>query len=371
MELLYMCIKAQKKLFGFIEWVNFWYLSSESVTTKLYFKEIGIMVKLPDIYFLPEWGEYYETKEQDGKMQIFEVNHELGQVFYQFVVRRIPIEIGGENYYDTITPYGFSGPIIIECNAGKKAELAAIFNEQFQKYCEEQNIVAEYIRFNPWLKNFQDFQDYYSKRNRGTTIFIDLTVDDFYMDEFSPKARTQVRRAQKSNVEIEFDFTGSTTTQGFFRLYKAMAQKKGFKDYDLFSEEFLRKSFESLEGKQFFINAKYEGQYVSSSFMLSHGDYLHYHLTANDPEFSHLAANSLIVYEACRWGVENGKKEVHLGSGLVEPIFKFKKGFTKTEPLELVIGKKIRNQDVYDELVAHKIKNGGIEDPNFFPLYRG
>lgn len=328
------------------------------------------MVKLPDIYFLPEWGEYYEKKEHQGKLKIFEVHHELGHVYYQFIVRPIPIETGGKTYFDTITPYGFSGPVITGCEAGKRAELAAVFNEQFQEFCEDQSIVTEYIRFNPWLENFRDFQDHYSARHQGNTIFIDLTVDDFFSDEFSPKARTQVRRAQKNNVEIEFDFTGSTAHE-FYRLYEGMAQKHAFTDYYRFSVEFLKKSFENLEGKQFFINAKHEGKYISSSYMLYHGDYLHYHLTANDPDFFHLAGNSLIVYEACRWGVENGIREVHLGGGSIEPIYQFKKRFTKTEPLELLMGKRIRIQEAYDELVALKTKNGGIKNSEFFPLYRG
>lgn len=328
------------------------------------------MEKLPDIYFLPEWGKYYEIKEFHGKLDVFEVKNDLGHVFYQFIVRPIPIDAGENGYFDIITPYGFSGPLIVECQEGKKEELAAIFNDEFQAYCEEQGIVTEYIRFNPWLKNFQDFQNYYNARSHGHTLFIDLTVGDFFMDEFSPKARTQVRRALKNGVEIEFDFTGSTAHK-FHRLYEAMADKHDFGDYYRFSEEFLRKSFEPLEGKQFFINAIYKGNCVSSSFMLWHGDYLHYHLTANDPDFFHLAGNSLIVYEACKWGSENGIKEVHLGGGSIEPIGQFKKRFTKTEPLELQMGKQIRNQDAYDELVALKRKNGGIDNPDFFPLYRG
>lgn len=327
------------------------------------------MEKLPDIYFLPEWGNYYATKELEGKLEIFEIRNDFGHVYYQFIVRPIPLETGGDEYFDTITPYGFSGPIIVECQNGKREELATMFNEKFQAYCDERGIITEYIRFNPWLKNFQDFQDYYNIRSHGHTLFIDLTVDDFFMEEFSPKARTQVRRAQKNEVEIEFDFTGSTA-QKFHHLYDAMADKLEFGDYYRFSEEFLKNSFESLQGKQFFINAMYKGKCVSSSFMLCHGDYLHYHLTANDPEFFHLAANSLIVYEACRWGSENGIKEVHLGGGSIETIGQFKKRFTKTEPLDLLIGKKVRNQDVYEELVALKEKNGGIGNPEFFPLYR-
>lgn len=331
------------------------------------------MTNFPDIYFLPEWGKAYEVKEENGELRIFELENELGHVFYQFIVRPIPLNYGSTTYYDTITPFGFSGPIILKCKEGKNEELATLFNEEFQKYCEKNNIVTEYVRFNPWLKNLQDFQKYYSLRNNGITQFIDLTVDDFFMDEFSSPTRSQVRKARKNNVEIEYDFTGARSKE-FHRLYGFLAKKRNIdNDYYLFSEEFLKDSFKQLKGKQFIIYAKHEGKYISAAYVIHHGDYIHYHLAANDPAFLHLAGNSLIMYEICRWGVEHGKKELHLGgTGGDEQLFKFKKKFTKTEPLNLLMGKKIRNEEVYQTLVNYKKTNGGgIKNPDYFPLYRG
>lgn len=329
------------------------------------------LTRLPDIYFLPEWGRYYEEKEQKGETKIFELKNEWGHVFYQFIVRPIPINADDTTYYDTITPYGFSGPIILHCSKGKKEELAAKFNEEFQKYCEENKIVTEYIRFNPWVQNLEDFKDFYSTRDHGSTLVIDLTVPDFFMDEFSSNARRQVRRAKKNDVEIEFDYTGFSIKE-FHRLYNLMAKKNDIDEYYMFTEEFLHRSFKALEGRQFIVSAKHEGKYVSAALVLHYGDYIHYHLAANDPDYYHLAGNSLIMYEACRWGVENGKAAMHLGgAGSDENLFRFKKAFTRTDTLDLLVGKKIRNKEIYDMLVNYKKSHGGIENENYFPLYRG
>ena len=143
----------------------------------------------PDIYFLPEWGEFFETKEKKGKSTIFELKNEIGHVFYQFILREIPIVLGTEKYYDIITPYGFSGPVILHSLPGKRGELVKKFNDEFQQFCEEKNIVTEYVRFNPWIQNLSDFTNVYNLRNNGCTIYIDLTVPDFFMEEFSAKAR--------------------------------------------------------------------------------------------------------------------------------------------------------------------------------------
>ncbi|MTD30754.1 GNAT family N-acetyltransferase [Planomicrobium sp. YIM 101495] len=325
---------------------------------------------VPDIYFLPEWGKFFESKEKDGVLRIFELNEALGHVYYPFILREISVKGEKTAFFDTITPYGFSGPVILRCAEGRRAELVARFDASFGEYCTEHRIVTEYVRFNPWIRNLADFEELYELRDNGHTLWIDLTVGDVFMDEFSPKARTQVRKARKQNVEIEFDYTGATAKE-FHRLYELMARKNGVDNaYYLFSEAFLRDSFDVFGGKQFFINAKFEGNYISSSLVVHHGDYMHYHLTGNDPAYYHLAANSLILHEACRWGVEQGKKEVHLGGGN-EVVIRFKRGFTKTEPLKLLMGKRIRDEAGYAELVAIRERTAAPLNKDFFPLYRG
>lgn len=324
----------------------------------------------PDIYFLPEWGKFYETKEEQGKHAVFEVEHEWGHIFYQFIVRPVPVKMGGLTYYDIITPYGFSGPIILSGNPEKKQQLIELFKEKFGDYCEEHRIVTEYVRFSPWLKNRLDFKALYDFRDNGHVQSIDLTGEDFFMDQFASVSRGQVRKALKNNVEIEFDYTGEHVEE-FHRLYMMTVTKNNIDPYYVFSVESLRKSFETFKGKQFFLFAKHEGRYISCSFILHHGDYVHYHLTANDLAYSSLSGNSLIVYEMCRWGVDHGKKEVQLGGAPDERLYRFKRNFNKTEPSELMMGKRIHNQAAYDGLVEAKKNTVGIEYPGYFPLYRG
>lgn len=71
--------------------------------------------------------------------------------------------------------------------------------------------------------------------------------------------------------------------------------------------------------------AKYEGRYIFAAMFVYHGDYLHYLFAANDPEYFHVAANSLILDEGCKWGVQHHKKEMHLGGASTEELFRFKK----------------------------------------------
>ena len=330
------------------------------------------METFPDIYFLPEWGRAYEVKEKGGELRRFELKNEIGHVYYQFIVRKTPVQTDEQEYYDTITPFGFSGPVILKCLPNRRKELSKIFDEAFQKYCLENHIVTEYVRFNGWINNLNDFEDFYKTRNHGTTVFIDLTGEDFFRDEFSSNTRRKVRKAQKNNVEVEIDYTGATSHE-FCRLYAMMVKKNDVtNEYYQFSEGFIRESFNYLNGKQFLINAKYEGKYISSILIIHHGDSLHYHLAANDPDYFHLEGSSFLTFEACRWGVENGKKTFHLGGANDdENLHRFKMGFTKSEPLELLIGMKIRNHEAYKELVTIREKMTEPLYEGYFPLYRG
>lgn len=327
---------------------------------------VSIKTGIPDIFFLPEWAEAYESQD-DGVAVLFEFSHSLGRIHYPFIKRMVP---GITGYFDTITPFGLNGPLITECQAGREKELAAAFDQAFQQYCTDNRIIAEYIRFNPWVGNIEHFGEFYGIDKRGIAMYVDLTSGDYFMDEFKSGTRQQVRRAMKNEVTIEYDFTGETLDD-FCRIYELMAKRNSIPDYYLFSRDFLADSFHKLAGKQFIINALHEGKRISTALMVHHGDYLHYHLAANDPAYFKFAANSLVLSEACRWGTDNGKKQMHLGGASTEPLYRFKRGFTKTEPLDILTGKKIRNDAVYEKLVRTKIAADAETNTAHFPIYRG
>jgi hypothetical protein len=330
---------------------------------------ISITKQFPDIYFLPEWGKLFQEHDR-GEICVFEFKNKLGHIYYQFIKRPVPYSYLGKTYFDTVTTYGFNGPIILEFDSKTKERLLMDFDEAFQKYCVNQCIISEYVRFNPWLKNHLDFEKIYLIKYNNYTLFTDLTVHDFFTDEFSCKVRNQIRKARKSGIKIEFDYMGVSINE-FQRLYQKMTEKNNVSEYYLFDTAFLVNSFKTLENKQFIINALFEDKYISSAIFLHYGNYIHYHLSANDPQYYPLCANSLILYEGCNWGLNHGKLQMHLGGAFSEELFRFKRKFTKNGICDYYIGKKIRNLEIYNELVKIKLQNDAIINKDYFPLYRG
>lgn len=322
------------------------------------------MLTIPDIYYLENWSKLYAEKEC-GISERFEMEIETGKIIYPFIKRKIDTKINNKTYYDIVTVYGFNGPIIIGKVENRK-QAAEIFNQKFQEYCKNNNIIAEYIRFSPWFKNYLDFAEIYNLKLNKQTIFIDLTVNDVFMDEISSKRRNCIRSAIKKGVTVQFDFEGNTV-EDFHKLYQNTISKNNISEYYQLSIDFLRRHFEILKGNVFIANAMFENKIISSSIFVHQDKQLHYLYSANDYAYTYLNGNSLILSEVANWGKANGKEKFHLGGATVsEDLRKFKLSFTKNEGLDYYVGNKIRQEKIYNELV--KITNN--ENNTYFPKYR-
>lgn len=322
------------------------------------------MKEMPDIFYLPEWGKLYEKKE-NGEADIFLYESENGKMVYPFIKRNANIKIDSNEYYDIVTPYGFNGPLILELNI-EKEKFVEEFDNAFQRYCEENNIVAEYIRFSPWFENHLLFEKYYNLRLNKKTIAIDLTVNDILMDEINSKRRNCIRSAMKKDVKIEFDFTGETI-EDFYNLYQKTIQKNDIGEYYWLEIDFLKEHFEKLKDHVFIANAIYEDKIVSSSIIVYADKQMHYLYSANDYEYTFTNGNSLLLYEVAEWGKKNNIEKFHLGgASKSEDLMKFKLSFTKSEGYDYYVGSKIRQNDIYNKLV--EITNN--YDNDFFPKYR-
>lgn len=111
---------------------------------------------LKDLYLEQREDYIYEIMEK-GNLEVFEFCHLAGTVKHTFIKREIPVKIDGEIFYDLITPQTYGGPIIMDCSEDNKWELVDEFERAFQAYCEENNIICEFVRFDPILLNAVDF----------------------------------------------------------------------------------------------------------------------------------------------------------------------------------------------------------------------
>ncbi len=322
-------------------------------------------MKLPDIYFESEWGELYAIKD-NGTHQTFLLNSNNGQVYYSFVKRVIDIRVDGKLYFDIITPYGFSGPVIIDCNVNRKNALLEEFKIEFDKYCVINDIVTDSCRFNPWLKNHEDFTHMYELIPNYSTLGIDLSVGNIFTDEISSKKRNMIRKAKKLGVTIHFDFEGEKL-ETFLAIYEKTIVKHNISNYYRFTKDFLLDNFNILRGKIFLSYAEYEKNIISIAVFLIGDNYIHYHLAANDGSYSGVPASDALIYEVAEYSKNNGYKYLMLGgAGGNAAIQRHKMGFTKKTEFPFYKGNRICNPKIYKKLLINCDKI----DRTFFPSYR-
>jgi hypothetical protein len=319
----------------------------------------------PDIYFEPKWAELYSVKD-NGEPVVFSYSTDDGIISYSFIKREINIELGNDKYYDIITPYGFSGPIIIEGNNSEKKRLLDGFKKDFDNYCHDNLIITDSCRFSPWIKNHLDFTHMYELIPNNSTVGIDLSVNDIFSREISSKKRNMIRKAKKIGVEIKYDFLGNKVSD-FLRLYEQTIVKHQIVDYYKFDYEFLIKNFEKLKGNIFIAYAEYENKIISIAIFINSNDYLHYHLAANDSAFYGIPSNDLLIYEVAEYAKKSGYKFLMLGgAGGNKAIHRHKMGFTKNSEFPFFKGKRICNTILYNKILEKSEKI----DLSFFPSYR-
>lgn len=317
----------------------------------------------PNLYYSGAWRRLHE-KIDGGNSVVFTYESECGRIVYPLVMRPIHVGIDDKEYCDIATPKGYSGPTVLYCGTSKERLLAA-YEDAFEAFCRENNVVCEFVRFNPWLENQCDFASGYDLTRSGQVFGVDLTVDDVFRDEFTSRARRNIRKAKKVGVTLEFDYAGESVSE-FHQLYQYTIRKNKISPYYHLSTTQLAQYFEALKGKIFIVNACFGKQVVSSVIFIEVGDFIHYSYAASDPRYGWLQANSLVIGEACEKGKADGRKVMDLGGANNERLARFKKGFSrKGTVFDIHIGRRIRNNPVYDAIVERM----GY-DENYFPAYR-
>ena len=322
-----------------------------------------------DIYYNLYYGKLYEETE-NGVLKTFSVDCEYGKVEHIFIKRTIS-EINNE-YYDIVTPYGYGGPIITEYT--NKAKLVECFEEQFSKYCSDNNIVSEFIRFHPIFENALDFKEVYdvvySRHTIGTNLY---EFEDPVQAEFSKSIRKEIRKAENCGVKVKTILSPDDLSV-FKRLYENTMDRNNADSYYYFPDSYYDYIIKNLGKYVLEIQLIYEDEPIASEIYFVQGDILHAHLLGSSDKMLELNAGALLEATAARWGREHGFRYIHHGGGRTsaedDSLYTYKKKFGKNTEFDFYIGKKVWNKEIYNMLVEKKKTSDGILNFDFFPLYR-
>lgn len=309
-----------------------------------------------DVYFTPEYYSLYQNYG-DGEAQCFVFEKDGNIALYPFLKNPIT-PLGYQldmEYYDIQGAYGYNGLIASTDDVGFITE----FWREFDAWCQENDVVAEFMRFHPLLNNQKlaspKMKTFFSRHT--VALDLSLSLDEIWTHQFSSKNRNMIRKAEKEGVTI----VESDDYETFRKLYDSTMTNLNAEGYYFFPQSYYDEYKASFRDNSILYFAMLDGKVIASSMFMFGQDYAHYHLSARDREYSKYAANNLILWHGIQKAKERGCKWFHFGGGTTgeenDSLLLFKQNFSKTK-IEFWIGKRVHNTEVYDSIVEQwKIKH--------------
>src|SRR5699024_8145898 len=120
-----------------------------------------------------------------------------------------------------------------------------------------------------------------------------------------------------------------------------------------------------------FVSVKFDNKVIAMGFYFIYESMIHAHLSGTLSDYLELSPAYILKYATVEWAESNNIKLIHYGGGTTnnsdDPLFKFKRKFTKETLFSFHIGKKIWNEEIYNQLCLENNVNKNVD---FFPAYR-
>lgn len=322
---------------------------------------------MDDFYFKKEYAELYEKAENGVAVQ-WNYEGPEGKVQHLFIKRRIKTELPGGPWYDLVTPYGYGGPRIINCT-GEKKELLTAFEHAFTDYCQQNNVVSEFIRFHVLENNAIDFQDIYNSKFDRYTVGTNLR-DYSIEEEFSSKCRKTIRQIERKGVTSRVTYQPESL-KDFKKVYYSTMERNNASEYYFFDDAYFDNLLSEFQKNILLVEALVGDDVAAVGLYVVFNGIIHCHLSGTLAEYLKFSPAYMIKMATASWGKENDVSLIHYGGGKSssedDELYRFKKHFGQHTKFPFYIGKKVWNDKVYQKLCDEKAV---AENCAFFPAYR-
>lgn len=330
------------------------------VTQKAVWNELinGLPADQRDIYFTPEYYELYE-KNGNGQACCFVFQHSGEIALYPFLknsINSLGIAKLDRGYFDIQGAYGYNG-VVSSCY---DSDFITAFHKCFDEFCSEQNIIAEFTRFHPIIRNDEFSKDYMIRIKDRQTVFIDITEDyDTITGNYKASNRKKIRKALKNKFQITYS-NDEESFKAFYQLYTETMNNANADEFYFFDWEYFKNFKELLKDNFILINISDEKELYASFILTYYGRYAHSCLSARNIELSKFGANNLAHDLAIQKAKELGCENFHMGGGTTsnpdDPLLYFKSGYSRTLT-DFYIGKRVHDQKIYEKVCREWEKN--------------
>ncbi len=320
-----------------------------------------------DIYFLPE---YYKTwiEHEQADLRCFYYTDNGIELLYPFFQKRINDPNFDAEYFDIFSAYGYGG-IVSNKNGITDGDVIHQFNIELNKWCVQNNIVAEFIRENPMIQNG------YRKAERAEVrqnVYVDTTTPYTFLCK---NVKENYNKSVKSGLQVEIDDELKNMDE-FIRLYRITSERLCVQQFYRFPDEYFYNIKKYLGNNAKLLHVKKGHEFIASTIVLYHNKRASIHLCASDFKYQDCRLNDFMFINAINEAVRMKMDYICLGGGTgndpKDTLFRFKKKFGKIRKTVKIV-KVLHNSEIYDQLVAEWTeKNPGKSQlyKNYFLKYR-
>ncbi|WP_298555595.1 GNAT family N-acetyltransferase [uncultured Algibacter sp.] len=280
-----------------------------------------------------------------------------------------------EDYFDVISPYGYSGPLI---NNDASIEDIKVFWTKVDNWYKNNNVVTEFIRF-----NLDNNHINYSGHLIPTLNNVKGKIDDFdsIWNNFKQKVRNNYRKA--SNSELTFKIYDKTKTpnliQDFYDIYiKTMVRNDAARNY-FYPKNYFLDLVENNYDNTLLAFVYKDDTPISAELIICNNGELYSYLGGTLQDYFNYRPNDFLKIEVIKWSLKNNKTHYILGGGRSnnDGLYQYKKAFfPKEEDAVFYTGRKVINENIYNKLIRDiKIEYTSVENlisnsKNYFPIYK-
>jgi len=263
-------------------------------------------------------------------------------------------------YDDIVSSWYWGGPF------ASSGDLCRTFAEAFTEHCRSENIVAEFVRFDPNVENHERFTCLDPSFNRDT-VRVDLTQsEEEIWNAYEGRNQRAIRQAQETDIAIE-PTTDPDDVADFHRIYSNAMEAKDASEHYRFTRSFFEDLVVGSELGSLLV-ARYEGETIGG-FIVAHDEEIaHHYLSASNPDYWDMRVNNLLYHEVVMYARETGRRLFDFQGGR-PGVFNFKKGFGPGRG-ELHLARVVHMPDVYEDLVDRATDAGIDTESGYFPAYR-
>jgi hypothetical protein len=311
--------------------------------------------KLPidqqDIYFTPE---YYHLHEElgDGKAHCFVFEQSGDLALYPFLINSVN-NLGfdlNKEFFDIQGAYGYNGVACSSYDAG----FVDSFYTAFAAWCRDENIIAEFTRFHPLLRNQRFSAEYLDIVFDRKTVFVNL--EQSYSEIFSHYQHTtkrQIKRAtNRNNLTMRRFDNNAEILKAFWYIYNETMDRAAAIPYLYFNKDYFRQLLQTTSNSCFV--AYSDDVAVAAIIAFYNSTYVHGHLGGALTNYLKMSPYSFLYDQIIQFGMDKGCKYYHVGGGRTnnpdDALLNFKLNFSQ-DMLDFFIGKKIWNPAVYEMII--------------------